>query len=286
MVTLTFSDEAIGAALPSLGRVQWRAFSKEFSRQYKAAAGAAAPSVKWLAVPELGERTGRLHLHAVAMPVGSRMCAGVSQLEGSRVVQVSPVLEVVRKCWPHGFVKCEVITSRGGVRYVLKYSLKGRQAVAAALEEHRRRARVARSHGLALPSFVSAYWVAYPRGRSGGLAASYADAVGEAQPVHARELGDLVAPTRGVRDFTGKLVRRPVVLTRYEKRRGRRVAGLDDEASKLKRAALNPEPVEMAARQLAAGGFDALRSSGGAVDGPEIERARARALLNRSLGRV
>lgn len=286
MVTLTFSDEAIASAWPDFGRSAWRRFAKAFSAAYLAEEPGAGP-VKWLALPELGELRGRLHLHAVAFGVRGSQLAGVTAIDGGRVFQRTAFGELVRKCWPHGFVKSEPVQSRGGVGYVVKYAAKGRASVAAALAEHRRRARLARDLGAPVPSFVHSFWVAWPRGAGGGLAGPFADAVGQAQPVLARELGELV-PLEGCgRDrLTGERVRRPVVLTRYETRRARRVAGLDDEASKRKRAARNPEPVEMAARELEAGGFDALRASAAHVDRDEVERATRRLRTARSLGRV
>lgn len=275
MLTLTFSDEAIRGAWSDFGRLAWRLFSKALCTGYAAEAPPGALSLKLLGVPELGEHTGRLHLHAVVYGVRSSMAHGPSMLEGRKLLEDSAMLRLVRKCWPHGFVRLARIESAAGVRYVTKYALKGRAQVALALQDHRRRASQARARGAPVPSFAAAWWMSAPRGKRGGLAAEFADRVGQAQARFVRELGDLVPLRRGPA---------PLVLSRYEVRRARRAAGIDDPASKLKRASRNSEPVEMAARVAAAGGLSELRAARGHVDLPEVDHAKRRIAVQRDFG--
>lgn len=279
-VDLTFNDDSLPGALPDFGKSHYRAFCKALAKSYRLAAPPGAMSWKQLACPELGSLNGRLHIHAVFFCVRESIGAGFSSLVDGRVIEDSIFRRLVVAAWPHGFVRVEQVRSAAGVGYVTKYALKNRGLVAAALQEHRRAAKRARSLGFAVPSFGRAWWLSVPRGASGGLAAGFADHVAQAQPLAlVRELGDFVPPTVG-----GPAGRR-VPLSRYESRRIRRVAGLDDPASKLKRAGRNPEPVEMASRELVAGSFDALRAAGGHRDDSEAVAALHRIRVQKSLGR-
>lgn len=279
-VDLTFNDQALPGALPDFGKRVYQAFCKALSARYLAHVPPGSLSWKQLACPELGSLHGRLHIHAVFFGVRAALGEAFSSLVDGRLIEDSVFRRLVVEAWPHGFVKVEQVKSRAAVAYVTKYALKNRGAVASALQEHRKAAKRARARGLAVPSFVHAWWLSFPRGRAGGLAAGFADRVAAAQPVAVvRELGDFVRPR------VGGPAGREVVLSRYESRRIRRVAGLDDPASKVKRAALNPEPVEMAARELAAGSFDALRLASGHVDHEEAELAKGRVRLWKTLGR-
>lgn len=277
-VDLTFSDDSLGAALPDFGKSLWRRFSVALCRAYQAAVPGALP-LKLLATPELGKLNGRLHIHAVVFCVRESFASGPTRLENGRQLVGSPFLDLVRQLWRHGFVNVDPCHSRGAVRYVIKYALKGREGVAARLKEHRAAAKRARALGLGVPSFVNAWWLATPRGRGGGLSRGFADALGALQPGGVPGTGD-IAPVR-----VGGPNGREVVLSRYERRRARSAAGLDDEGSKLLRAAANPEPVEMAARQLAAGGFLALRSSGAYRDDAEAAHRRGKIRVLKNLGR-
>lgn len=280
-VDLTFSDDVIGQAWPDFGRSEFERFRRSFGKAYGRALPDALP-VKWLGTPELGELRGRLHIHAVAYCVRRSFAEGPTVLEGSRAVVASPMLELVRRLWP-SFVRVEVVESAGGVRYVCKYALKNREAVAAQLKAHRAAARRARETGAPVPTFERAWWLCFPRGRGGGLGASYAEAIGRANAgsAEARAFGD-VAPIG--RPGAGGV--RPVRLSRYEARKARQVAGLDDPVSKRRRAMRNPESVEMASRLAAHGGsFDQLRIAGGHRDDAASAAHVAWIRTQKSLGR-
>lgn len=279
-VTLTFADEFLAGAVSDFGKVRFRRFATSFSKAYRRAYPGVLP-VKVLACPELGSLNGRLHIHAVFYSVLASVCDGHTVIEaGGRTVLMSPLLAMVRSLWPDGFVHVDVAHSAAAVGYVTKYALKGRESVAAKLQQHRAAAKRARALGLPVPSFEHAFWMHIPRGRAGGLAGAFADGVGRSQPPVTRLTGEL-APL-----MVGGPNGRRVALSRYESRRARRVAGLDEEAPKLARAARNPEPVEMAFRLEQSGSFNNLRMGAGHVDRVESDHALGLVRLAKSLGRV
>lgn len=276
-VDLTFDDQGLALAAPDFGYRVWRLFRMRLVKAYRARCPGALP-LKFFGVPELGSLRGRLHIHALVFCVSRSVCeTGYDVGPRGSLHERSEFGDLVKAAWGLGFVRVEVLRAVAGVRYCMKYVLKGRESVAVELKEHRRRSKAARARGVVLPSFRRGWWITYPRGRGGGLGAQFAEAVGQAQPPSALASGVLALPRSGG-------PRGPVVpLSRYERRRAVRAAGLDDEASKLKRAWLNPEPVEMAARVEAAGSFDALRASAGHRDDAEarLELHKVRGLKSR-----
>jgi hypothetical protein len=273
MGTLTYNDAAIVEAWRDWGRAHWRLFSHALDGRVQ--------GLKLFAVPELGSVHGRLHLHFVAFGVPEELCRVRYVSRSGKLVETCGFDELVRELWPHGFVRAQVARSVAGARYVAKYVTKGRALHLGRLADYRKLSARIRAVGGTPPSFADRWWIAWPRGRRGGLARRFAERLAVVAAVHPDVRANVDVPPH----LLGAGGRR-VMLSRYERRVARAALALDNPAAVRNREARNPEVAEMAARVAAAGSVLMLRLMQGHVDADAASVALARVRTRRSLGRL
>lgn len=275
MIGLSLKPEALPQAERDWGHAMVNAFRVRLEQR--------VPGIKFFGVPEFGPKSGRLHFHNVAYGVPGSLLRVWTVIEKGHVFEMSRFREIVRECWPHGFEDTQACRSAAGARYAMKYVGKNRLQRALELRDWRSRKAEAEARGWRVPDRPERmYWTLWPRGRQGGLGRAFAlDLAEKARRDPATFVrADLPAVLQ-----SGGPNGRKVSIPRYCRRVGRRALGLDSEAAKARRAAGDPERVEMAWRLRQAGGVDALRRSGGYFDDDVSSVACAKARKARELGR-
>lgn len=255
LFTGTFNPESLDSAIPDVGKRAFAKFVEQLEIIYERELKQPCP-FKWSGAPELGELNGRLHVHGMVFHVPGSLFAGNTVIVQGRLETDSLWLRMVREAWPHGFVRTDQCHSGGGaITYVLKYVTKGRAARHKALDEWKKSAHKLRNRGKAVPSFVSSYWVAWPRGRRGGLGSAI--------------VGPLVASLDSARSAVDIPKAVADTLSRYERRKVRAGLGLDTDLHKDVRQCLDPEVAETAVRIQKAGSVKLARLDRAHVD-PDI----------------
>lgn len=268
MLSLTVNEEAMPTVGPDACRQAWAQFAEAFAKKYQRHTGQPCP-LKWIAVPEFGTLRGRLHVHAIGFHVPTAMHEGETRLSANGRQWIdSEFYRLVEATWAHGFVQLERVKDvRGAVAYVVKYVTKGRSDKATLREKWKAHATKLRAHGLAPPSFEHAFWVAWPRGRNGGLSRGFAEAAAAAVAPYSQGLADVPIGRR--KGSAG--------VTRYERRVMRKALGMDTPAHTQARERANPETWEMRARIKEAGSVDRLRAIRGHADPDIADAARTMA---------
>ena len=266
MGTLTFAPEWYSSGVVDGGRSAWLVFKDRLREQWRKETGQRC-ALKLVALPELGEKHGRLHVHFLAFGVPASWCDEWTEIRSGKVYSQSRFRQLVARCWELGFEQGSAVENEGGVRYAFKYLAKGRRGHLEARREWARRSDACRRAGLAAPSFESGFWFYAPRGREGGLGARWADQLAE-------RMRPQLEP--GAFDVPPVLRRgKPLALSRYERRRLRVRLGLDGPAHRAMREALSPENAEMAFRVESFGGdLRALAARRGHAD-DDVARLRA-----------
>lgn len=270
MLSLTIKPEDLEAALPDMGRANFRRFTKRIDALARQRLGAPL-GVKVFGVPEFGDKHGRLHAHALLFAVPDKLTDGPLALHGKKLLTESKLLQLVTDAWTHGYVDvqpCDI----GGIRYVYKYVTKGKQYLLQKRDEWARKAERMRALGIKLPKFETAFWIHHPRGRQGGLGRQSAEAIATAAAAAKHPAIAQHDAPRAIR-----VGRRLSLLSRYERRIIRDQLHLNDEASKQARAAANPDNAEIDWRVSQAGGGQALRKLLGHRDEDAAAAAKAKA---------